>query len=218
MAAASLVVWWICHVCALGLAPQLKTQQKRRVRSDTDPSAIAQLEQCKFIKENKRRNARLADILPGSQCTPHVESLKPSVYYKPDASHFDIQMSQLSTSVCQEAGLRESPSQNVSRQAWRSTIKEYLDSSAFGAQHFLNNNPTNSQNIEPNHYSHMSLPRIRLGSDAHLDLMAQLRQRGVSNFIPTCHITAPRARTLLDIHWSIISACSNVPPLKRPCY
>lgn len=150
------MVWWICHVCALGLALQLKTQQKRGVHSNTDPSAIAQLEQCKFIKENKRRNARLVDILPGFQLAPRVKPLKSSVYYKPDASHFDIQMSQLSTSVCQEAGLRESPSQNFSRQASRSTIKQYLDSSAFGAQHFLNNNPTNSQNIEPNHYSHMS--------------------------------------------------------------
>lgn len=56
----------------------------------------------------------------------------------------------------------------------------------------------------------MSLLRLRLGSDAHLDLMAQLRRRDVSNFIPTCHISAPRARTLPDIHWSIFSACRRL--------
>lgn len=78
------------------------------------------------------------------------------------------------------------------------------------------NNPTNIQNIEPNHYSHMSLLRLRLGFDAHLDLMAQLRRKDVSNFIPTCHISAPRARTLPDIHWSIFSACrrSHVPVIR----
>lgn len=40
----------------------------------TDPSAVAQLEQCKFIKENKRRHSRLAKILRAFQHAPRVTS------------------------------------------------------------------------------------------------------------------------------------------------
>lgn len=113
--------------------------------------------------------------------------------YKPDGSHFDIQMSRLSTSVCQEPGSGDGTNWCADQIG-----KKTLETLSVLAQHFKHN-PTNSPNIQPNHDSYVSLRRIRLGSDAHLDLMAQLRQRDVSNFIPTCHISAPRARTRLDI-------------------
>lgn len=71
-----LVFWCVCLVWALGLPPQLKTQQKQGGHGYTDPSAVAQLEQCKFIKENKRRKSKPASVLRGFQHAPRVMSWK----------------------------------------------------------------------------------------------------------------------------------------------
>lgn len=121
-----------------------------------------------------------------------------------------MQMSQLSTSVCEERAPWDVTSSNLfnANLLWHTAPYWSAITGCFCSLFY--NNPTNIQNIEPNHYSHMSLLRLRLGFDAHLDLMAQLRRRDVSNFIPTCHISAPRARTLPDIHWSIFSACRRL--------
>lgn len=64
--------------------------------SYADPSAVAQLEQCKFIKENKRRNSGPAKILRGFQHAPRVMSWKWSVAYALDGLQFNIHMSPLS--------------------------------------------------------------------------------------------------------------------------
>lgn len=67
-------------------------------------SAVAQLEQCKFIKENKRRNSGQAKILRGFQHAPRVRSWKQSVDYAVDGSHFNVQMPPLRVWQWTESG------------------------------------------------------------------------------------------------------------------
>lgn len=68
-----------------------RLNRSRGGHSNTDPSAVAQLEQCKFIKENKRRNSGPAKILRGFKHAPCVMSWKKSMYYV----HVNVQMSPL---------------------------------------------------------------------------------------------------------------------------
>lgn len=76
---------------------------------------------------------------------------------------------------------------------------------------------TISQNIKWNDYSHMTLGRIRLGSEAHLDLMGSNgTDQTETCLIPEGWIISFQNATyllqggkmLLDIHWSIFPTCS----------
>lgn len=87
------MAWCACLVWVLGLPPQLKTQQKLGGSRYADPSAVAQLEQCEFIKENKRGNSGLAKILRGFQ---HAPGWNCSIDYVYDGSHYNMQISLLS--------------------------------------------------------------------------------------------------------------------------